>query len=78
MGQFGAQTAFNRTLPFSELKVLQEFLPYLKKTLNLEGAEVFLVDDALKQEGTSGFTKGIIECAEPGAPAFEYRNVAVN
>ena len=77
MTQFGAQTAFNRTLPFPEIKVLKEISGYLQKTLNLEGVEIFLVEDALKQEGTPGFTKSIIECAEPGAPAFEYRNVTV-
>ena len=75
MAQFGAHTAFNRTLPFSELTVLNEFLPYLKRTLNLQDAEVLFVEDSLKRESEPGFTKAIIECAEPGAPAFEYRNV---
>ncbi|KZT05237.1 leucine-tRNA ligase [Laetiporus sulphureus 93-53] len=74
IAQFGAQTAFNRTVPFSEVKVLEQILPYLKKTLNLVDAEVLLADDA-KAKATDTFTKSIIEGAEPGNPAFEYRNV---
>ncbi|CCM04136.1 uncharacterized protein FIBRA_06298 [Fibroporia radiculosa] len=74
MTQFGAQTAFNRTLPFSETQVLREILPYLKKTLNLVDAEVMMVDVA-KNETTGNFSLSIIESAEPGNPAFEYRNV---
>jgi len=72
--QFGASTAFNRTVPFSEVKILNEFMPYLKRTLNLVDAEVWLVE-AAKEKEDPGFTKNIIESAEPGSPAFEYRNV---
>ena len=61
-------------MPFSEVKVLGEILPYLKKTLNLVDAEVLLVDDARAQE-SEAFSKIIIDSAEPGSPAFEYRNV---
>lgn len=71
MSQFGAQQSFNRRLPFPETEVLKEILPYLKKTLDLVDAEIFTVDDALAQ----GYNKMIIESAEPGSPAFEYRNV---
>ena len=74
IAQFGAQTAFKRTLPFSEVKVLTELLPYLKKSLNVIDAEVFLADDA-KQKDERGFTKTLIENAEPGNPGFEFRNV---
>jgi len=74
MSQFGAETAFKRTLPFAEEKVLNEFLPYLKRTLNLVEAEVWMIEEAQKQEGP-GFTKVLMEGAEPGTPAFEYRNV---
>lgn len=74
MTQFGAETAFNRTVPFSEVDVLSEFLPYLKRTLDLVEVEVLLAEDAKSKEGP-GFTKTIIESAEPGSPAFEYRNV---
>lgn len=75
MAQYGAQTAFRRTLPFSEIDVLKELLPYLKKSLNLVDAEVMSVDEALTHEGEAGYTKSIIDTSEPGAPAFEYRNV---
>jgi len=76
MAQFGAETAFRRTLPFSESKVLSEILPYLKKSLNLEDVEVMTVEEAGVQvaEGRTGYTKTIIESSEPGNPAFEYRN----
>ncbi|RXW18839.1 hypothetical protein EST38_g7007 [Candolleomyces aberdarensis] len=77
MGQYGAQTAFRRTLPFSESAVLQELLPYLKKSLNLVDAEVLSVEEAKQHEEEPGFTKSIIDTSEPGAPAFEYRNVTV-
>ena len=77
MAQFGATTAFNRSVPFSEVKVLKELTPYLLRTLNLVDAEVFLIEDAKTKEaeGIVGFTKSIIESAEPGSPSFEFRNV---
>ncbi|RDB19653.1 putative leucine--tRNA ligase, cytoplasmic [Hypsizygus marmoreus] len=75
MVQFGAQTAFRRTLPFSEQQVLREILPYLKKTLGLTDAEVLSVEEARQKEGQPGYTKNIIDSSEPGNPAFEFRNV---
>lgn len=77
MAQYGAQTAFNRTLPFSESEVLRELAPYLKKSLSLESVEILSVEEALQkaQGGEPGFTRVLIEGSEPGAPAFEYRNV---
>ncbi|KAH7909984.1 hypothetical protein BJ138DRAFT_1127238 [Hygrophoropsis aurantiaca] len=74
ISEFGATTAFRRTLPFSESQVLAQLLPYLKKSLNLVDAEVFSVEEALQKEGP-GFAQTIIESSEPGSPAFEYRNV---
>ncbi|KAL5525184.1 CDC60 [Sanghuangporus sanghuang] len=74
IAQFGAKSAFQRSLPFSEAKVLSELLPYLKKSLNLVDAEVLMVDDALQRD-EPGFSKAIVEQAEPGSPAFEFRNV---
>ena len=74
MQGFGAKAAFNRSLLFSESQILTEFLPYLKRSLNLVDAEVFLVDEAL-QRNEPGFTPAIIETSEPGSPAFEYRNM---
>ena len=75
MGQYGAETAFRRTLPFSESIVLSELLPYLKRTLSLVQADVMTVDDAREKESEVGYTKSIIDSSEPGAPAFEYYNV---
>lgn len=77
MAQYGAQTAFNRTLPFSESQVLRELAPYLKKSLGLADVEIMSVEEAVQraQGGEVGFTKALIDGSEPGAPAFEYRNV---
>ncbi|KAF5352969.1 hypothetical protein D9758_007903 [Tetrapyrgos nigripes] len=77
MAQFGAQTAFRRTLPFSESAVLLEILPYLKRTLNLVDAEIVSVEEAHGKSGAgeAGYTKSIIDTSEPANPAFEYRNV---
>lgn len=72
MAQFGAQTAFKRSLPFSEAKVLAELVTYLKKSVNLVDVEVLPVKEALNVEGLN---KSIIEGAEPGSPTFEFRNV---
>lgn len=74
IAQFGAETAFRRTLPFSESAVLTEIQPYLKKSLNLVDAEVMSVEEAKTKVGP-GFTQSIIESSEPGSPGFEYRNV---
>jgi len=74
MAEFGTQAAFRRTLPFSEITVLSEITPYLKKTLNLVDVDVFSVEDARAKAGP-GYTRMIIDSAEPGSPAFEYRNV---
>ncbi|KIL65368.1 hypothetical protein M378DRAFT_125552 [Amanita muscaria Koide BX008] len=75
MGQYGAATAFRRTLAFSESQVLIEIVSYLKKTLGLVDAEVLTVEEARQREGESGITKSIFDSSEPGTPAFEYRNV---
>ena len=71
MQQHGAASAFHRTVPFSEVEVLHAIVPYLKKSLNLVDAQVFLVEDAQ----AAGFNAALFEGAEPGAPAFEYYNV---
>ncbi|KAF9453511.1 leucyl-tRNA synthetase [Macrolepiota fuliginosa MF-IS2] len=77
MAQYSAQTAFNRTLPFSEKEVLNELVPYLKKSLILADVEVLSVEEAAQRAegGEAGFTKALIEGSEPGAPGFEYRNI---
>ena len=74
MAQYGAETAFRRTLPFSEGTVLSELLPYLRKTLSLTDASVLSVEEALKKE-EKGYSKSTIDTSEPGSPAFEYYNV---
>jgi leucyl-tRNA synthetase len=73
MAEFGTEVAFRRALPFSETAVLSEILPYLKRTLNLVHVDALTVEDAKSKEGL-GYTQSIIDSAEPGSPAFEYRN----
>jgi leucyl-tRNA synthetase len=75
MQQLGAEAAFKRNLVFNESNVLNEILPYLKKTLNLVDAEVVTVQEALTKAGEPGYTTMIMETSEPGNPAFEFRNV---
>ena len=77
MAQFGAQTAFRRTLSFVEKAVLQEIVPYVKKSLSLVDVEILSVEEALAKTDEPGYTKIIIETSEPGSPAFEYHNVKV-
>ncbi|KIJ34886.1 hypothetical protein M422DRAFT_262845 [Sphaerobolus stellatus SS14] len=72
---FGVETALNRTLPFAEAPVLNELLPYLKRSVGYVDADVLSVDEARTHEGEQGFSKNIIDSAEPGTPAFEFRNV---
>jgi leucyl-tRNA synthetase len=72
----GAEAAFNRTLPFSEVDVLRDLAPYLKRTLILVEIDVYVAEDAIKEgKQGPGFTKHIIELAEPGQPSFEFMNV---
>ena len=73
--KFGPQTAFNRTLPFSETSVLHHAVPYLKRSVGFIEADVWSVEAAQRKEGTPGFSKNIIDGSEPGVPGFEFRNV---
>jgi len=51
MGQLGAQMVFRWMLPFSEVEVLSEILPYLRKSLGLVDVSVLSVEEARKREG---------------------------
>jgi leucyl-tRNA synthetase len=75
ISQFGAQLAFRRTLPFSEVTVLTALRPYLLKNLGVVEAEILTVEDARSKVGQPGFTANIIESSEPGSPSCEYFNV---
>lgn len=55
--------------------MLKEVLPYLKRSVGFAEADVWSVEDARRKEGTPGFSKNIIDSAEPGAPGFEFRNI---
>jgi hypothetical protein len=58
MSQHGAETAFRRTLPFTESLVLRELLAYLKKTLNLAEVKVLSVEEAQSKEQEQGYWTG--------------------
>ena len=77
MTQFGAQTAFCRTLPFDEKVVLKEIVAYVKKSSALVDVEILSVEEALTKTDEPGYTKIIIEASRPGNPAVEYYNVKV-
>ena len=70
----GANAAFKRTLPFSEVDVLKEMVPYLKRTLNLTDLDVVIAEEVGDKDGP-GFTKHIVGIAEPGMPSYEFMNV---
>ncbi|KAF7297088.1 hypothetical protein MIND_00941700 [Mycena indigotica] len=74
MAQFGAQTAFRRTVPYSERDVLSDIEAYLKRSLGLTKLQVYSVEEALARS-EDGFTASVVQSAEPGSPAFEYYNV---
>jgi leucyl-tRNA synthetase len=67
-------TAFKRTLPFSEAEVLRQLSPYLKRSLNLVDVDIVLAEEVAGKDGP-GYTKHIIELAEPGNPSYEFMNV---
>jgi leucyl-tRNA synthetase len=73
IAQFGATTTFRRALPFSEVALLAEFTPYVRKSLNLVDVEIVTVEAA--RANAKEYSPNFIESAEPGSPAFEYRNV---
>ncbi|KDR74066.1 hypothetical protein GALMADRAFT_141803 [Galerina marginata CBS 339.88] len=75
MVQYGAEVAFRRMLPFSEVAVLRELLPYLIKTMSLSDATILSVEVARQKEQEPGYTRSIIDSSEHGCPSFEYYNV---
>ncbi|EJU03238.1 leucine-tRNA ligase [Dacryopinax primogenitus] len=75
IGQFGAKTAFNRTLPFHEMDVLQANLPYLQRTFNCEKVDIELADEARAKAGQPTYSAAVIDTAEPGSPSFTFYNI---
>ncbi|EJD43600.1 leucyl-tRNA synthetase [Auricularia subglabra TFB-10046 SS5] len=72
IAQIGAKAAFQRKLLFSEVDVLSELIPYIKRNLNLQEVTVEAVEGARKH---AGWTATIMDNAEPGSPTYEFRNV---
>lgn len=67
MSEFGAESAFHRTLPFSESLVLRKLLACLKKILNPAEAEVLPVEEVRSKEQEQGYKKSIIDTSESGS-----------
>lgn len=56
--------------------MLNDLAPYLKRTLQLVDIDVYVAEKAIKEgKQGPGFTKHIIELAEPSQPSFEFMNV---
>ncbi|KAN0064710.1 cytosolic leucyl tRNA synthetase [Thecaphora frezii] len=70
---FGAETAFNRLLPFDEAKTLADAKSYFKKSLNFR--EIYLVDKDEAMQKPEEYDEKIVEIAEPGVPSFAFWNV---
>lgn len=57
------------------MPALYETMSYLKRSIGFVEVDLLLVEEARRREGTVGFSKNIIDSAEPGSPSFEFRNV---
>lgn len=79
IAEFGASTAFTRTLPFVELDCLAVLAPYMEKNLSLVSVEVVTVEEATelmdkgdKKEYEEGWIRASLEEAQPGAPSVTF------
>jgi leucyl-tRNA synthetase len=75
------EAVFERSLPFDEVKVLQELVPGLKTTMmKLREVVVVVVEDGKGHVAGSGESvlnlPAAAESAEPGHPSFEFSNLA--
>ncbi|PWZ02057.1 leucyl-tRNA synthetase [Testicularia cyperi] len=73
IADFGAQTAFNRLLPFNEIETLRSATGYFKKSLNFKQIHIYDVEDKASYANLDIDPK-ILETAEPGAPSFTFFN----
>ncbi|KAG9075932.1 cytosolic leucyl tRNA synthetase [Ceratobasidium sp. UAMH 11750] len=71
--QFGAETAFNRTLPFDEAEVLRELVPYMKRNVGYVDVDIVFADESAGKTG-AGYSQAALDVAEPGAPGFVFWN----
>ncbi|KAG8724883.1 hypothetical protein FRC09_012546 [Ceratobasidium sp. 395] len=71
---FGAETAFNRTLPFDEAEVLHELVSYMKRNVCYIDVDVVFADESAGKTGP-GFNQAALDVAEPGAPGFVFWNL---
>ncbi|KAH8924540.1 leucine-tRNA ligase [Atractiella rhizophila] len=69
--QFGADTAFNRTLLFEERTLLESLVPYLKRALAFDEVVIVSVEDGQK-DGEKDTEKTAREASEPANPTFVF------
>ena len=74
IADFGAQTAFNRLLPFNEIETLNAAKGYFKKSMNFQEIEVYSIEDDKQTIGELGVEDKVLETAEPGQPSFTFFN----
>ncbi|CED82372.1 leucine-trna ligase [Phaffia rhodozyma] len=82
IAEFGATTAFTRTLPFSEIDTLSQLLPHMEKSLKLVSAKLMTVEDAqallesgVEKDGENGFSQALLDDAQPGSPTSVFYNI---
>ena len=72
------QSAFNRSLPFSELGALRLLTPFMRSSLKYNECYVVSVEEAEKEIAAhgekDGWSKEKMDASEPGAPAVQFWN----
>lgn len=74
IADFGAQTAFNRLLPFDEIATLRAAAGYFKKSMHFSHIHIYQIEDKDSYKDVDVDDK-VLEAAEPGQPSFAFFNV---
>jgi leucyl-tRNA synthetase len=73
------ETAFSRSLPFSELDTLQLLKPLIEVSMKYRDLQIVSAEEALEHIAKNGesdtWSKERAESAEPGSPALQFWNV---
>ncbi len=75
IADFGAESAFNRLLPFDEIETLKAATGYFKKSMGFREIHVFSIEDDQEKYAAMGVDEKVLETAEPGQPSFTFENV---
>ncbi|SOV04995.1 probable CDC60 - leucine--tRNA ligase, cytosolic [Ustilago sp. UG-2017a] len=74
IADFGAETAFNRLLPFNEIETLKAASGYLKKTMHFKQIHVYSIEDDQQIYKDLRVEEKVLENAQPGQPSFAFFN----